>query len=164
MKTCTKCGEVKAFESYYYSNTESRYYSQCKSCFACVTEESKFNSSWYTERFSKEELDLFSCLKSLCTKAKLRKHKFDPEVTWKYLFELWDSQNGRCAYSGLPLSIETNHPHKVSLDRIDSTRGYLVGNLQLVSTTINRMKQEFNEELFVEMCVLVANNQDRKTT
>lgn len=116
----------------------------------------KFSSKWYLERFSQEELELFSTLKNLCTKAKLRNQEYDPEVNWKYLFDIWDSQNGLCAYSGVPLCTETNHPHKVSLDRIDSKIGYCVGNLQLVSSAVNRMKQEFDEELFLNTCRRIA--------
>jgi hypothetical protein len=116
----------------------------------------KFNSKWYLERFSEEELQLFSALKYLCTKAKLRNQDFDLEVDWKYLFDIWVDQNGRCAYSGVPLSVERNHPHKVSLDRIDSKIGYCVDNLQLVSASVNRMKQEFDESFFLEMCSRIA--------
>ena len=119
----------------------------------------KFNSNWWLSRFSQEELQLFSKLKNLCTKAKLRSNKeFDSEVNWEYLFDLWDQQSGLCAYSGLPLSTETNHPHTVSLDRIDSNIGYLRGNLQLVSWSVNKMKQDLNEELFLDLCYRITTN------
>ena len=121
--------------------------------------DTKFNSNWWLSRFSQEELQLFSKLKNLCTKAKLRSNReFDPEVNWEYLFDLWDQQNGLCAYSGLPLSIETNHPHTISLDRIDSSIGYLRGNLQLVSWSVNKMKQDLSEELFLDLCCRITTN------
>lgn len=124
----------------------------------------KFNSRWWLERFSQEELNLFSKLKNLCTKARLRNQEYDPEVDWEYLFELWDQQNGLCAYSGLPLSIEANHPHVVSLDRVDSSKGYVKGNLQLVSWMVNKMKQDFGEDLFLEVCFKITENRIWKTT
>lgn len=158
MKTCTKCKESKPLDHFYYHKDKSRYYSCCKLCLNPSSKTSKFSSHWYKERFSQEELDLFSKLKNLCTKAKLRKQDFDPEVNWEYLFDLWENQNGKCAYSGLSLSIETNHPHTVSLDRIDSDKGYERGNLQLLSFTVNRMKMDLNEEDFLEICGHVANN------
>lgn len=123
----------------------------------------KFSSNWWKERFSEEELFLFSKLKNLVTKARLRTKEFDPEVDWEYLFDLWSDQNGLCVYSGLPLSVEANHPHTISLDRIDSSKGYVRGNLQLVSATVNRMKQEFSEELFLFMCEQITNNKSRTT-
>jgi len=116
----------------------------------------KFSSKWWIERFSEEELALFSKLKNLCTKARLRNREYDPEVDWCYLFDLWNIQDGRCAYSGMPLSIEVNHPHVVSLDRIDSSEGYMKGNLQLVSWTVNRMKQDIEEKIFLEMCFMIT--------
>lgn len=118
----------------------------------------KFNSKYWLERFSPEELALFSKLKNLCTKAKLRSKEFDPKVDWGYLFDLWDKQNGLCAYSGLPLSLEAHHPHTISLDRIDSNKGYVRGNLQLVSWSVNKMKQDLSEDLFLDLCVKIATN------
>lgn len=123
----------------------------------CFT--TKFNSKWWLDRFEDEELRLFSKLKNLCTKARLRQQEFDPKVDWKYLFDLWVNQNGECAYSGLPLSIEANHPHSVSLDRIDSSEGYVVGNLQLLSWTVNRMKMDLSEDEFLLICLMIAEKQ-----
>jgi len=122
---------------------------------------SSFAHTWYKENFTPEELALFSKLKNLCTKAKLRTREFDTDVNWEYLFDIWDNQNGSCALSGLPLSIEVNDPHGVSLDRIDSSTGYVKGNLQLVSAMVNRMKQEFNEELFINVCGHITNHKDK---
>lgn len=126
--------------------------------------DTKFSSRWWLERFSKDELQLFSKLKNLCTKARLRNQEYDPEVDWEYLFELWDQQNGLCAYSGLPLSIEANHTHVVSLDRVDSSKGYVKGNLQLVSWMVNKMKQDFGEQEFLKVCLNITENRIWKTT
>lgn len=125
--------------------------------------DTKFSSFWWRERFSEEDLLLFSKLKNLVTKARLRTKEFDPKVDWEYLFDLWTNQNGLCIYSGLPLSVEVNHPHTVSLDRIDSKIGYVRGNLQLVSASVNRMKQEFSEEFFLDLCGKITNNRSKIT-
>lgn len=120
--------------------------------------QTKFNSKWWLERFSEDELRLFSKLKNLCTKAKLRNQEYDLAVDWEYLLSLWDQQNGLCAYSKMPLFIEANHPHVVSLDRVDSSKGYVKGNLQLVSWMINKMKQDFGEKEFLQVCFKIAEN------
>lgn len=125
--------------------------------------ETKFSSAWWRDRFSEEELTLFSKLKNLATKARLRTKEFDPEVNWEYLFDLWSDQNGKCIYSGLPLSLEANHPHTISLDRINSNYGYTKGNLQFVSAAVNRMKQEFSEEFFLDLCVKITDNKSKIT-
>lgn len=156
MPICTKCGESKPQDCFYFRQNRGYYYSQCKVCHGSFDKPKSFSNSWYKERFSVEELALFSVLKNTCTKAKLRNREFDLNITWEYLFELWEEQNGLCAYSGLPLSIEVNHPHKVSLDRINSKLGYIIGNLQLASSSVNRMKQEFDEDFFVDVCKRIA--------
>lgn len=158
MKLCTKCLVEKPLTSYYFKKGRGTYYTQCKVCHGSGKEPTSFANSWYRERFSDEELTLFSKLKNLWTKAKLRPKGFDPAINWKYLFDIWEQQNGRCVYSGVPLSIEANHPHSVSIDRIDSSIGYLKGNLQLVSAAVSRMKQEFDEEFFLSTCRLIAEN------
>ena len=164
-KVCSKCGVEKPLDHFYKrSERPSGYQSHCKTCNGGDTKPKNFSHTWYQERFTTEELKLFSKLKNLCTKAKLRDKQFDPKVDWEYLFDLWVNQNGLCAISGLPLTIETNHPHTVSLDRIDSDEGYVVGNLQLVSFTINRIKLDMPLEDFVEVCGIITDNQRKKTT
>ena len=39
-----------------------------------------------------------------------------------------------------------------SLDRIDSKKGYIEGNIQWVHKDINRMKWAFNEDYFIKLC------------
>jgi hypothetical protein len=64
-----------------------------------------------------------------------------------------------CAISGIPLSLFRCNPHRVSVDRIDSSKGYTQENIQLVSATVNYMKQEFPEYIFFAVCREVANHQ-----
>lgn len=159
-KACTKCGDEKPLGCFNKRSERDSYRSHCKSCTSQQKPKS-FAHAWYQERFSKEELELFSNLKHLCTKARLRKKDFDPDVDWEYLFDIWVEQNGQCRYSGMPLSTEANHPHKVSLDRINSDMGYVKGNVQLVSASVNRMKQEFSEDFFLDLCASITTNNFR---
>ena len=99
--------------------------------------------------------DTKSYLRYLLGKAKLRKkHEFS--ITPEDLYELWDKQNGLCIYSKKPLNIETNHLQRASLDRIDSSRGYVKENIQLVTYAVNKMKQEFSEVDFLEFCFSIT--------
>ena len=43
-----------------------------------------------------------------------------------------------------------------SIDRIDSSAGYVAGNIQFVHKHINKMKNNLDEQCFIEMCKLVA--------
>lgn len=154
MKTCRRCGVEKLSEDFYKSpKTKDGRFSVCKLC-------TYIRKKSYVP---KEQRDLGSKLKNLCTKARLRTRSFDPEVDKEYLLGIWEAQEGKCAYSGVPLVLEANHPYAVSLDRIDSSIGYEKGNLQLVCSMVNRMKQEFLEDSFLDMCEKITNNR-RKTT
>lgn len=69
------------------------------------------------------------------------------EVDAAYLNSIWLEQARRCKYSGLPLTMGVD----ASLDRIDSTLGYVKGNVQWVHKTVNYMKWDTSEEEFLFM-------------
>ena len=48
-----------------------------------------------------------------------------------------------------------------SLDRIDSTVGYIEGNVHWVLWDINRMKWNIPHEEFIKLCSLVAERAER---
>ena len=45
-----------------------------------------------------------------------------------------------------------------SLDRIDSSKGYIEGNVQWVHKRVNLMKGNMSTENFIEWCNLVVKN------
>ena len=45
-----------------------------------------------------------------------------------------------------------------SLDRIDSSRGYTLDNIQWVHKDLNKMKTNYPNDYFIKMCKYVANN------
>lgn len=76
---------------------------------------------------------------------KARYKEFD--LTIDDLVEQWQMQKGICPYTGYDLILPENKNiktidffHRASLDRIDSSLGYVKGNIQFVSTPINLMK------------------------
>ena len=44
------------------------------------------------------------------------------------------------------------------MDRIDSTKGYIKGNVQWVHKTVNIMKNTFDNTLFINLCKKIAEN------
>lgn len=72
--------------------------------------------------------------------------------------EAWDlflKQNRKCALSGTNLNFPKRSKDKfynASLDRIDSSKGYIEGNVQWVHKDINIMKNKFGNQYFIDMC------------
>lgn len=76
---------------------------------------------------------------------------------------LWYKQKEICPYTGIKLTLADstikNDPiYTASLDRIDSEKGYIKGNVQFVSTAINYMKHDMTHEKTIELCKLIGKN------
>ncbi len=89
-------------------------------------------------------------------------------LTKEYLWELFQKQHGKCSLTGLPLHFRSRKGGKnvsptASLDRIDSTIGYVEGNVQWVHKDINNMKNCYSLDTFIEYCHLVSDNNPRTT-
>lgn len=74
------------------------------------------------------------------------------DVTPEQLWELWLNQDGKCAYTGWNLT----HGKDASLDRIDSSMGYTIDNVQWVHRDINRMKSDFTESYFLKLVKAIS--------
>ncbi len=94
--------------------------------------------------------------------AKTRDMEFS--VSIEYLQEILEKQEYKCALSGVilifptSLSIEGRKVQTGSLDRIDSNKGYIEGNVQWVHKTINCIKWKLSQEEFIDWCCKVSNN------
>jgi len=56
-------------------------------------------------------------------------------ITYEYLIDLFNKQNGLCAYSGIPL--KTSGYWKLSLERINSKNGYTKDNVCFICQELN---------------------------
>jgi len=92
--------------------------------------------------------------------ARVRNLEFN--VSIKYIWNLFLKQNRKCALTGLQLAFAPNQLQSglttASLDRIDSTKGYIKDNVQWVHKDVNRMKNNFPEVRFIDYCVQIAEN------
>jgi hypothetical protein len=87
------------------------------------------------------------------------KREFEFSITIEYIWNLFLLQSKRCKLTNLLLTppIQQNK-HTASLDRIDSSKGYIEGNVQWVHKDINFMKSDSEQKYFIELCKLVAQN------
>lgn len=94
-----------------------------------------------------------------------RRWKKEFNITLQDLKDVWELQNGKCVYSKVSLVLpeetqETikDHTIRASLDRIDSSKGYIKGNIQFVSTVINYMKNDMSHERTIAFIQTMINN------
>jgi len=139
-----KCGETNTVERNALTSLNT------KSC-GCLTHiKGKNNKTW--KGFGDISGGYWSRLRCL---AGYRNLKFKIKI--KDVWELYKFQNGLCALTDLPICLSENEGHKrtASLDRIDSSKGYVKDNIQWVHKDINRIKSNLHQDRFVELCLLI---------
>jgi hypothetical protein len=71
----------------------------------------------------------------------------------------WDKQRGICPYSGKTMVLERRSlMHQASLDRIDSNKGYEIGNIQFVCLIMQYAKNGFSDAQVKEFFSSFVNN------
>lgn len=90
------------------------------------------------------------------------KRNLDFTLTIDDLWNLYLFQNKKCAITGVDINIVNAtingnyHLQTASLDRINSSEGYVKGNIQWVHKIINSLKSDFKNDEFISLCHLVA--------
>lgn len=127
-------------------------------------------SCWICSNIKKRNKNTVFC-GDICSKyfsdiknnAKYRNLEFN--ISMEYIWNLFLTQNKKCALTGLDLTLEKFSKrdqkmiHKkisASLDRINSSLGYIEGNVQWVHKELNLMKGSMSNEMFIFLCNKVA--------
>lgn len=115
----------------------------CKSC--CRT--TKYKNTFSVSYFNR-------------IKRRAERIGVDIDIDPDYLYDLYIKQDKKCALSGVDIefsnSWKTKGGQSASLDRIDSTKGYIKSNVQWVHKDINFMKHKFSQDRFIDLCTKVA--------
>lgn len=94
-------------------------------------------------------------------KSVIRKGR-ELDLTIEQLKIVWNSQSGICPYTGwvleIPKSTECKKPNTASLDRIDSSKGYVFDNVQFVSVMANYAKSDFSHEEMKRFCQAIKHH------
>ena len=149
-KDCPFCGEQQTYLRKNYAEASLRGGKRCKKC---TQQDPKTNGVSICRGVR------LSWVKKFETSAKLR--GLDWEITVDDIADLYEEQEGLCALTCWPIVFpEVGHPQltTVSIDRIDSSFGYLKENIQLVDKRVNMMKQSYSQEEFVMVCRAVSDN------
>lgn len=105
-------------------------------------------------------------LRANLQRAKSRnKEKKLVEVSLDYVYHVGSSQDFLCALSGVEMEFTRGgqywlgkwcNPNSCTIDRIDSSKGYVEGNIQLITWKANCLKQHLGNDEFIEFCKDVA--------
>jgi len=91
-------------------------------------------------------------------RCRARTKQLDFDLTAQFLWSMWQNQNSKCAISGLDISLDKN----ASIDRIDSSKGYVTTNVWWVHKDINKMKMDLPLDYFLKMCEIIAQHKEPK--
>jgi len=175
---CIKCGAEKLIRG---DTLKSEKSTRCRKCSNREKwKNNKLNGRICSVGYSPKHQGIGDLPRSLYwhykNAAKSRGHEFN--ISIEYLWELFIKQNKKCNLSGIDIKLFEPGvlinkkivysgnldfgAFDASLDRIDSTKGYIEGNVQWVHRDINIMKNVYTQEHFINMCTKIALNQKRK--
>ncbi len=146
-----ECGKEVSRISSFLTSHSKKYLISC----GCAKKDIKGKNSQLWTGYEGLSGSFFSAIKH---GAKIRNLDFN--VTIEYLWNLFANQDKKCVISGIKLQLLEHGQldNTASLDRIDSSKGYIEGNVQWVHKDINWMKQDFSDEYFIKICKIVHNN------
>jgi hypothetical protein len=147
-KKCPSCGEVQSYLRRNYAIASYNEHKECKSC-SNAHPENNNHKGWIKGVLRHSFYDKYRI------QAALRNLAW--EVKGEYLADLLISQDYKCALSGWDIDAMEVNKNTASLDRIDSTKGYIPGNVQWLHKMVNMCKQHYTQEQFVSMCISISN-------
>jgi hypothetical protein len=157
---CHICGEYldpEEFQSHSDNKHRGNRDSRCKKCKQSQMKETR---KLYSEE---QKLHYLSIHRYNGAKDRAKKKNIPCDITAEYIKELYKKQNGKCAVSGIDMTLNLDKgrsPYNISIDQINSKGGYTKDNVQLVCMAVNQLKSDFemNDVLFICKSILSKNN------
>ena len=154
---CSICG-VDNISEFYKTNR-----SVCKKCISKISGDKYRNLSvgdkkLYINKQIKWGSNNLIKIRVLAAKHRAKKKKIAFDIDEAFINELLVKQNGLCKYSGVLLDINSiggvktqMNINSLSIDRINSDKGYTKDNVVLVSAIVNTMKSDLTEKEFLSV-------------
>lgn len=167
MKVCSKCKEHLELFDFYTTGKKAdgspKYQSWCKSCISYKMK-SYHKKTWGDEKLQFTAFRRTRSVRSFITylRAKAVKRK-NACLSIDDLEKIWSNQNGKCALTGWELTMilgNGNIPTNASIDRIDSNKEYIEGNVQFVCRAANVFKSNATKEFLYNMCEAIIKNKN----
>lgn len=148
---CIKCNNIKVLS---WDKIIGKHQSGCAKCVRTRFGGSK---SWHWNNTKVENVPA-NYMHAIEGSAKKRKN-IPVNISREYIDKLFQKQKGKCAYTGYDLWFSKKGIlGTASLDRIDSSKGYIEGNVQWVHKDVNVIKWNLSHEKFLEICKLITEN------
>ena len=81
-------------------------------------------------------------------------------ITIEQAWNILEKQQFKCALSGIAIDLPKDSYSKkessTSLDRIDSSKGYTIDNIQWLDKRVNIMKNKFDQREFIQLCQTIG--------
>lgn len=136
-KFCSRCKNPLPLEKFSSSSRSSDMLaSHCKECLKSSEKYKNYSQTNTLEKIFKNSKKT----------AAMRRLEFS--ITFEEVQQLLLKQRGLCFYSGRQMTLSTNDPCKLTLDRVDSSLGYTAGNVVLCAYAANLMKRALSVEDF----------------
>lgn len=104
---------------------------------------------------------MYSLFDAARTRARNKKLSF--EIDLDFLLKKFETKEGRCELSGIEFDLKgKRNPFGLSIDRIDSGKGYTKDNVRLVCLMVNLSLNKFGDESFFKMCEAVINKRKER--
>lgn len=144
-KKCNLCHEVKPVSEYAVIKQKGRNGKRLSG--TCKTCEKKRLENRYSDSQHRSEALIASA-----------SHRAVVTITSKDVMKMLEIQNGKCFYSGLPMTSEKGF-YGFSLERINnSNRDYTKENVVLCCWGVNQMKRNMDLSHFLSVCKAIAAN------
>lgn len=135
---CWLCGKTRLLDEFPRQGPNGKRSGYCGPCKALKHRENVHASP--EAYFAFRQRSLASSMSS-----KRRRRGLDVDLPTGYLAAIWHWQGGLCFYTDEPMTLEIGkgrHPTSASVDRVDSARGYVAGNLVLCRNRVNSIKTD----------------------
>jgi hypothetical protein len=155
-RVCKVCGNLVSYTSEKTFNQATKRDSMCRSCRSvCANKSEKRilkvgakNHMW------KGYKEIPYAWFSRYFERKGSRKKRTGTINIQDVYNLWILQNKKCALSGRVIGFcdDKNNTSTCSIDRINSLKEYTIDNIQLVHKDINKMKNNYDNEYFIQVC------------
>lgn len=145
------CGDTSVYPSWYL-NLHAK--TPCKACKTCRPRSSMWSGFG----------DVGSVYFSQIAKG-ASKRGFEFSISIEFIWHLFVAQDGKCALTGREIGFKEpgSRTQTASLDRIDSSIGYVEGNVRWLHKDVNRSKMDLSDEEFLILCKeVIEHDENRK--